>query len=124
MFGMIQHGARGIEHLIGTPVEENVGEYSDYGIDWAVIDDRRLMEHHAQHNEDPPNPDNPFAPSGMPQNLSNVACDPPDSPLTPEQCSQLDASLAARFDTASRDMLVRCSIWAAALDMCIQMTQE
>ena len=123
MFGMVQHGARGIEGFIGTPQEEDVGDVAQYGIDWEALNDPTVISHHNAHNPDARDTRNsPFAPFQTPERLSQVDVEPPNCPLSDMQLRQLDAYLESHFDVNSREMLVRRSIWTAAIEMCIEMT--
>ncbi|KAI0706377.1 hypothetical protein C8Q76DRAFT_770901 [Earliella scabrosa] len=133
MFGMIEHGPRGLEQIHAPPPvhEEPVSDLADYGVDWEVINDPRLMAHHREHNPvgadvnlSPSNSSstpNPFATTSTPQRLSEVTCDPPRCPLTAQQVSLLNAHMALHFDLTTRDMLVRRQMWVAALEFCLQL---
>ncbi|KAH7904431.1 hypothetical protein BJ138DRAFT_1019159 [Hygrophoropsis aurantiaca] len=114
LFSMVQDGPRGIERLL-APVEEDVEDIATYGIDWGVVDDPVLMAHLLQHNPHE-NVNNPFA--AGPNTLSNVPCEPPNSPLTDAQINQLDRELAVRVDLSSRNMQVRRLVWTNALAIC------
>ena len=120
MFGMLRHGARGIEHIT-TPQEEEVDDIQAYGVDWDVINDPVLMEHHRTHNPASEPSAHLFAPAEGPNHLSQVTCDPPLCPLHVDQVAMLNAHLTYHFDLTTRDMLVRKSIWEAALDYCTRM---
>ncbi|KAI1783759.1 hypothetical protein LXA43DRAFT_902912 [Ganoderma leucocontextum] len=122
MFGMIRHGPRGITHLL-EPLSEDVGDIEAYGIDWAVIDDPVLIAHHNAHNPTTQNSANPFAPAHGPEQLSEVNCDPPSSPLSAIQLHSLNSFLAQTCDLESRDMLVRRQTWELALQFCSQLFQ-
>nr|VWO99246.1 N/A [Ganoderma boninense] len=119
MFGMIRHGPQGIEQLV-EPVDERVDDVSGYGIDWDVIDDPVLIAHHNQYNPGPTTDgvNNPFIPVSTPDTLSQVTCDPPLCPLSPEKVAMLNAHLAYHFNLQTQDMLVRRQIWNVALDYC------
>ena len=125
-FGMVENGPRGLEDMVRQLEEEDIGEISEYGIDWQAMNDRVLMEHHNTHNADsmPPtlNGLHPFAPFSAPNQFSTVVCDDPDCPLTVEQCLALDSYLSTHFDLTLRDMGVRRYIWVAALEFCSLIT--
>ncbi|KAI0703137.1 hypothetical protein C8Q76DRAFT_632115 [Earliella scabrosa] len=127
MFGMVEHGPRGINHVLAPrpqPDPEPVTDFAEYGVDWAVLDDEQLMRHHREHNAGEPatrNPSNPFTPTTTPARLSEVTCDPPTCPLAPHLVARLNAHLAAHFDLATRDMLVRRQIWVGALAYCVSL---
>lgn len=120
-FGMYQEGLRG--HL-PTPVQgsssrvdEDLAEedWASYGIDWEVIDDETLMTHHRTANPTDSQSADPFAPATTPSNLAHVPCEPPNSPLTPEEITWLDARLAERVDRSTRSMTIERAAWIEAL---------
>ncbi|OSD04898.1 hypothetical protein PYCCODRAFT_1443684 [Trametes coccinea BRFM310] len=124
MFGMLQHGPRGIEHVLDAAGDDLVdGDTSDYGIDWDVIDDTALMAHHLSHNPSSTidNPVHPFGQAVGPDRLAEVVCDPPGSPLTVAQAALLDTHLAHHCDLTTRNMQVRKLIWTVALHFCRQL---
>jgi hypothetical protein len=122
-FSMFEDGPRGLSgpRQDGGDQEES-GELeggedvSLYGVDWEVMDDEALMEHHYQHN--PVQGGNPF--STTPATLSEVKCTPPDCPLPAESVIQLDHHLVQFVDINSRSMLVRRTIWLQAIHACSQ----
>ncbi|KAI0349785.1 hypothetical protein OH77DRAFT_1414363 [Trametes cingulata] len=122
MFGMIRHGPRGIERVL-EPVHEELAdpEIAGYGIDWDVIDDPALVAHHNAHNPLPGGSNSTFGPISIPQQLSEVTCDPPLCPLRAEQVAMLNCHLAHHCRMGSRDMAVRRAIWIVALDFCTHM---
>jgi hypothetical protein len=123
-FSMLEDGPRGLN----GPLSQNRGEDPDrlegeedisaFGIDWEDMDDEALMEHHYHHN--PIQPDNPF--SAAPSTLSEVACTPPDCPLSAESIHQLNYHLSQVADVNSRSMLVRRTIWVEGLHVCGQIS--
>ncbi|KAI0688818.1 hypothetical protein C8Q76DRAFT_772032 [Earliella scabrosa] len=128
MFGMVTHGPRGMSHVLnraGQPVppaaDEVVDDLATYGVDWDALADPQLMAHHAAHN---PGVDTsaslPFATTvaTAPAQLSEVTCDPPRCPLTPEEVALLNTHLSRHFDLACRDMMVRRQLWVSALTFC------
>ncbi|KAJ7754330.1 hypothetical protein DFH07DRAFT_868568 [Mycena maculata] len=104
LFSMIQDGPRGLEQFIEPP-SEPLEDPSTYGIDWDVIDNPTLMRHHLMENPEEWADHNPFAPAV--QDLSDVPCEPPSCPFSPEQILYLDDNLAAAVDITSRSMEVR-----------------
>ncbi|KAF7377212.1 hypothetical protein MSAN_00140900 [Mycena sanguinolenta] len=44
-FSQLQDGPRGLERMV-APLEEDVEDPSTYGIDWDVVDNSTLMQHH------------------------------------------------------------------------------
>ncbi|RPD53303.1 hypothetical protein L227DRAFT_485913, partial [Lentinus tigrinus ALCF2SS1-6] len=98
---------------------EPVDDVAAYGVDWQTLDNQALMRHHAAHNPtSAPQRTQPFAPASRPEHLHEVTCDPPRCPLTPAQVATLNTHLAHHFDVRSRDMLLRCRLWTAALQYC------
>lgn len=75
------------------------------------------MNHLLTNNPQDWDEENPFRIT-TPSLLSNVPCEPPDCPLTPQQITILDLVLAEKFDTNSRSMMVRRAIWEEALILC------
>ncbi|KAJ7636764.1 hypothetical protein FB45DRAFT_1138651, partial [Roridomyces roridus] len=114
-FSFLQDGPRGLEYRV-SPAEEDVGDASTYGIDWAVADDQNLMSHLLSQNPQDWADRNPFAP-GL-DTLSDVPCEPPNSPLSLEQIAALDATLTSEFDLTSRSMHIRRLVWIRALELC------
>ena len=101
----------------GPGVEDEVSEDEDlatYGIDWDVMDNEQLMEHHYQNN--PPQFRNPF--ETAPPTLSEVTCAPPSCPLSEEAVRQLDFHLSQSVDVTSHSILVRRTVWVEALRIC------
>ncbi|KAJ7132907.1 hypothetical protein C8R43DRAFT_1089805 [Mycena crocata] len=120
LFSMVHDGPRGPERVLDPP-DENVGDPSTYGIDWDVVDDPALMCHHLMQNPQEWDDCNPFAP-GV-QELSNVPCEPPNCPFSPEEVLYIDQALAAVVDTHSRSMHVRRLIWKEAFRICNEFYQ-
>ena len=96
---------------------EGEEDTSLYGVDWEVMDDEVLMEHHYQYN--PTQGENPFITT--PATLSEVKCTPPDCPLSAESVVQLNHHLVQFIDISSRSMLIRRTIWLQAIHTCSQM---
>lgn len=115
LFSMVQDGPRGLERFADVP-DEHLEDPSTYGIDWDVADSPTLMHHHLMENPQEWAEHNPFAP-GI-QDLSDVPCDAPDCPFTPEQVVYLDQALTAAVDTVSRSMEVRKVVWRTAFEIC------
>ncbi|KAJ6618374.1 hypothetical protein B0H10DRAFT_2164156 [Mycena sp. CBHHK59/15] len=98
-----------------------VPDPTTYGIDWEVVDDPTLMHHHLMQNPQEWENNNPFAPSV--QDLSEVPCEPPDSPFTPAQIAHLDREIAAAVDLTSRSMNIRKLVWKEAFRICNEFYQ-
>lgn len=118
-FSMLTDGPRGLLRRT-QPVEEDVEDASTYGIDWVVADDPALMNHLLTENPQDWSDRNPFAP-GL-ETLSQVACEPPNSPFDLVRIAALDAALAAELDLTSRSMHVRHLVWIRALEICHDMS--
>ncbi|KAJ7231487.1 hypothetical protein C8J57DRAFT_1439843 [Mycena rebaudengoi] len=116
LFGMLREGPRGIAALTE---EEEIEDLNEYGVDWEVNDDPELMAHLVANNtnETPHVSEDPFASASTPANLSEVLCEPPGCPFTPEQLQVLDTQLAASVDLFSRNMNVRRIVWQTALEI-------
>ncbi|KAJ7238531.1 hypothetical protein B0H12DRAFT_1025720 [Mycena haematopus] len=114
-FSQLQDGPRGLERMLSPP-EEGVEDPSTYGIDWDVLDDPTLMQHHLMQNPEEWADQNPFSPDS--QDLSKVSCEAPDCPFSDEQVAYLDNELAAEVDLTSRSMNVRKLVWQRAFEIC------
>ncbi|KAJ7828527.1 hypothetical protein B0H13DRAFT_1656189 [Mycena leptocephala] len=116
VFSMVQDGPRGIGHM-REPVDEPVEDVAGYGVDWEVAAEPRLMHHLLEQNPQDWEDENPFhaPPSGQ---LSDVPCDPPTCPFTPEQVVLLDETLQQRVDVTSRNMVIRRMVWCEAFNIC------
>ncbi|TFK79763.1 hypothetical protein K466DRAFT_505048 [Polyporus arcularius HHB13444] len=116
LFGVAEHGARGLSHLVRPPPEEPIEDIVNYGVDWEVLQDPILMRHHREHNRDVGGA--PPANTTVPSHLSEVTCDPPRCPLHVDVVSMLNQHLSHHFDLASRDMVLRRQLWRSALAFC------
>ena len=122
MFSMVQDGPHGIQQLLNEPVDEEVDNPTTYGIDWEVADDFTLMNHLLQENPQEWEDDNPFSIVPTSHSLSNVECEPPGSPFSPEQITHMDhLLLQSSIDLYSRSMNIRRLVWKEALEICRQM---
>ncbi|KAJ7834570.1 hypothetical protein B0H14DRAFT_2363796 [Mycena olivaceomarginata] len=114
-FSQLQDGLRRLERMV-APQNEVVVDLSTYGINWDVVDDSRLMHHPLMENPEEWADQNPFAPNA--QDLSEVPCEPPDSPFSPDQIAHLDHELAVVVDLTSRSMNVHKLVWKEAFAIC------
>ncbi|KAI0710333.1 hypothetical protein C8T65DRAFT_708324 [Cerioporus squamosus] len=113
MFGIAEHGARGLSHVIPPPPEEPIDDLVNYGVDWDALQDPVLMRHHRHHN-----PQEDAVAEAAPSRLSEVTCDPPRCPLAIDVVAMLNQHLSYHFDLSSRDMVLRRELWRSALAFC------
>lgn len=115
-FSLVQDGPRGLHALPEDDLEDvDLGEY---GVDYDVHDNPVLMDHFNENNPDDDSDEtNPFG--AKPVRLSDVPCDAPDCPLTPDQVDRLDAGLARLVNTDTHDMTIRRTLWSEALQICL-----
>ncbi|KAI0668378.1 hypothetical protein C8Q78DRAFT_1071288 [Trametes maxima] len=116
LFGMLEHGARGIEAFLQQ--EPQVDNLAEYGVDWDALDSPNLMAHYERFNG-ADHDINAFTPNSAPERLSEVACEVPGCPLTADQVATMDQELARTVDITSRDMESRCTLWSTALNLCV-----
>lgn len=100
--------------------DEDIEDPALYGVDWEAAEDSDLLRHLFENNpQDNVDSGNPF--SAGPAQLSEVRCDPPNSPLSADEVSHLDALLSQRVDIYSRSMNICRLVWIEALGVCQQM---
>jgi hypothetical protein len=121
IFGMLQDGHRGIQHLIGRD-DEDVDEF--YGVDWDVINDPALRHHFHVNNPDDDDNDrphtNPFETGGLPRHMTEVICEVAYDPPRPQLDIQLWEHLSRDgVDLSSRSMESRYLLWERALQFCL-----
>ncbi|KAJ7724791.1 hypothetical protein B0H16DRAFT_1333285 [Mycena metata] len=121
VFSMVQDGPRGISHM-APPVDEPVDDPASYGVDWQVNDEPHLMRHLLEENPQDWEKENPF--HAPPAQLSDVPCEPPNCPFTPEQVALLDQTLRERVDLTSRNMVIRRLVWQGAFNICNFFSQQ
>ncbi|TDL17105.1 hypothetical protein BD410DRAFT_816580 [Rickenella mellea] len=120
-FDMLQLGPRGL-HAIEPQTEEIIENLDAYGIDWEVLDDRRIMEHfHANNPHNDSNVTASFTPTEAPPTMSHVQVDSPGCPFTADQVAYMDYRLSQLIDCTSRHMDVRRLVWENALAICEEM---
>ncbi|KAJ6553003.1 hypothetical protein B0H19DRAFT_949550 [Mycena capillaripes] len=115
VFSMVQDGPRGLQRIV-EPIDEAVEDITSYGVDWQVADEPRLMQHLLEHNPQDWENENPFR--APPAQLSDVPCEPPTCPFTPEEVALLDETLRGRVDVTSRNMGIRRLVWQEAFHIC------
>lgn len=116
LFSLIQDGPRGFDEA----QQEVVDNVEEYGVDWEVAEDETLMAHLLENNPQEAVAPNAF--SVKPAHLSDVPCEPPNCPLTPEQVEYLNSTLQTRVSLVSRSMDVRRTVWRTALSICTSLT--
>ncbi|TFK87728.1 hypothetical protein K466DRAFT_469880, partial [Polyporus arcularius HHB13444] len=116
LFGVAEHGARGLSHVVQPPLEEPIDDIVNYGVDWDVLQDPVLMRHHRENNREAANAD--AVNLDIPTRLSDVTCDPPRCPISVEAVTILNQHLSYHFDLSSRDMVLRRQLWRSALAIC------
>lgn len=122
IFGMIEHGPRGIEHMLDgdDDEEEDIGNPEEYGVDWEAQRDPRILNHLLDNN--PQEDDgNPLLPRTAPTPLSHIEVVPPPSPLTDAKMDLFEEHFP---DVPSRSMEVRKLLWEQALAYCLQLNPE
>ncbi|KAJ7159912.1 hypothetical protein C8R43DRAFT_1086853 [Mycena crocata] len=107
LFSMVQDGPQG---------PQDVSDPATYGIDWEVADDPTLMCHLLTQNPQDWEEHNPFTPGIA--DLSDVPCELPNCPFSPEQIVYLDVQLGACVDTTSHSMNVRRLVWKEVFEIC------
>ncbi|KZP15787.1 hypothetical protein FIBSPDRAFT_912394 [Athelia psychrophila] len=117
-FSLLQDGPRGLTGLLEPP-DEPVENPDEYGIDWDVASDERLMDHLHEHNPQDTQDTNPF--SNAPATAAHVECQPPNCPFAEDEVRWLDDTLRSRVDIASRVMQTRRLVWVEALALCQQL---
>jgi hypothetical protein len=113
LFGMVEYGVRGIDGMVES--EPEVEDLAMYGVDWGRLD---LASQALERNPDDWTDENPFVTSGRPENMAEVICDEPDSPLSHNQIIRLNQLLCECVDVNSKNMDVRKVIWREALRIC------
>ncbi|KAF8176644.1 hypothetical protein K438DRAFT_1908667 [Mycena galopus ATCC 62051] len=112
-------------HKITVPNErkqspEKFDDLANFGVNWEGQVNPELISHHTANNTAVTS-ENPFDGDALPAHMSEVTVESPNSPFSPEQCTQLDAELALVINTASRDMAVRKQVWKEALRICTEL---
>ncbi|KAF8156470.1 hypothetical protein K438DRAFT_1910088 [Mycena galopus ATCC 62051] len=118
-FGLLEQGPRGLDRFM-LAQEEEVDDLANFGVDWEGQVNPELISHHTANNTAVTS-ENPFDGDALPAHMSEVTVESPNSPFSPEQCTQLDAELALVINTASRDMAVRKQVWKEALRICTEL---
>jgi hypothetical protein len=136
LFGMVEHGPRGIRHLLTSPPEideEDLEDPAIFGIDTEIGEDPTLLRHFLENNpeEDWPANDvdrsqNPFDIEGVPWSLSEVTCEVDDVSLPVGFVQELQLRLLVNPELSftSQDMTVRRLLWENTLQICADLSNE
>lgn len=119
LIGMVERDTPGVREWIEQQ-EEDVGDLPNYGVAWEELADE------AAHNlEEDRQTQAPFDIDRRPEQLHEVACNAPDSPLSATEKARLDASLAQEFGTNNFRSTLECMlIWNRALEACRALVQQ
>lgn len=122
IFGMIEEGPRGLSYL-KEPVDEELDDFSSYGVDWTEIDNSRILNHHDEQNR----PDaaagvssNPFL-THQPEHPTEIIVPEANCPLTAEQLNYLEGQLSTLPYFGDESMDARRLLWVTALELCVEM---
>lgn len=119
LIGLVERETPGVREWIEQQ-EATVEDLPNYGVAWDELDDE------VAHNlEEGGRAHQPFEIDRRPQELHEVACDAPDSPLSAAERARLDAMLALEFGINDhRSMPERMLIWNRALELCRIFVQQ
>lgn len=119
LIGLVERETPGVREWIEQQ-EATVEDLPNYGVAWDELDDE------VAHNlEEGGRAHQPFEIDRRPQELHEVACDAPDSPLSAAERARLDAMLAQEFGINDhRSMPERMLIWNRALELCRIFVQQ
>jgi hypothetical protein len=124
-FSLMQDGPRGVDFISQVVNEQGEAEdVAQFGIDWPIMENHTFMSHWANHNPVEARNNNVFV-DPIP-NLSDIPCDPPNSPFNVEEIQLLNEHLRLQFgDTlGSHDMGIRRTQWIIALDCSVRLYQQ
>jgi hypothetical protein len=110
MMGVLDQRAPGVLELIRAQ-EEGIADTREYGVDFEAMNDEELMNSLLEREE------NPFT-DHLPNQFSEVVCEPPDCPMHPTHIEGLDQVLDAEYDIQTRSMDIRKLMWVRALEYC------
>ncbi|KZS89052.1 hypothetical protein SISNIDRAFT_417275 [Sistotremastrum niveocremeum HHB9708] len=102
LFGMLQHGLRGFTAQDLTPADMSAEDI--YGIDWEVLDDRRLMRHMAEVDA-----------REQAVGLQTVTVSSPRCPFTDAELDDLDKEIHTQLDSSDPRVDNRRLKWRIAL---------
>ncbi|KAF8350840.1 hypothetical protein F5887DRAFT_875918 [Amanita rubescens] len=119
MMGMVERETPGVREWIEQQ-EEDVDDLPNYGVAWENLEDE------VAHNlENEGENQGPFEIDNRPEQLHDVACDPPDCPLSAVEKETLDVTVVHEFgENKFRSMPERMLIWNRAFDLCRALIQQ
>lgn len=104
------------------------GDFQHYGVDWLFLNNTNHMQQYHSAGSDEPNlganNTNTFSTTDhQPSHMSEVVCDTPDCPFSPENVAALDNTLVAAFGQmlVQAPFSTRQIIWTRALQLCEEM---
>jgi hypothetical protein len=111
--GILQRGARGLDLRPLPSLEEDVGDVHQYGVDWSVHRDARLMRHLHENNTADQDSSQSFC---LPEHMARVECEPPNSPFNDQQAEEFRTRLLESVGDQlhRRDMASRRVVWRHA----------
>lgn len=120
-FGCITKGLRGKHPSSETVPDEPVDDPEAYGIDWEVLQDQHLRQHHNWHNQDDVAQDGLLDQPLDHTRFSQVEVPGYDCPLSPDQILQLRDALLLLGHLDTHDMNIRRLMWQVAFHVCTAM---
>jgi hypothetical protein len=119
MMGMVERETPGIREWIEQQ-EEEVEDLPNYGVAWENLEDE--VTHNLEQERETPVP---FEIDNWPEELHEVACNPPDCPLSVEEKERLDMVVVQEFGANELRSMPECMlIWNRALDLCRALIQQ
>ena len=118
MMGMVEHETLGIHEWIEQ--QKVVDDLLNYGVAWENLKDQVAHEL-VQDGQN----QGPFQMDNRPGELHEVACEPPNCPLSVEEKQWLDATVAHEFGTNHfQSMPEHMLIWNRVLELCCTLVQQ
>lgn len=119
LIGMVERETPGVREWIEQQ-EEAVEDLPNYGIEWEDVADE--VAHNLGGNG---RNQVPFEIDNRPEELHEVACEPPMRPLSRDEKEQLDVTVAREFGINKyRSMPERILIWDRAFELCRTLVQQ
>jgi hypothetical protein len=116
MIGMLQQGPRGMDLRPDPDLMEAIGDPVEYGVDWDVHRNQRMMQHLYNNNPEENSAAKSFQ---LPSHMARVECEPPHSPFISTEMDHLRTQLALRTRNVihRRDMTSRRIVWNHAFSI-------